>query len=55
MASLNTRLPDDVWDIILVLRDLSLVKAYMASGLGLEFMNPMLSSMFFNCYRQINV
>lgn len=43
MTSLKVTLPEDVSDKICLLNASSFVKAYMARGFGLDFMNSMLS------------
>ena len=46
---MNVTLPDDVSEIIILWSVLFLVKQYIASALGLEFMNCILSSIFSSC------
>ena len=46
---MNVTLPDDVSEIIVLWSVLFLVKQYIASALGLEFMNCILSSIFSSC------
>ena len=49
IASLKVMLPDDVSDKSFFLNLSFFVKAWMASGFGLKFINSMLSSILFNC------